>query len=76
MRGRPMKTLRAIARMTGGQFSAARTAKALKSAYAKLGSRLGRSRGSVEVTRWFLLGAAAVLVCAWLTGTRRSPRLP
>src|SRR5262249_7538676 len=50
-------TLRAIARATGGHFFAARTAGSLKAAYEELGSKLGRSRGNVEVTRWFLLGA-------------------
>jgi Ca-activated chloride channel homolog len=70
------ETLRAIAKATGGEFTAARTAGALKAAYAKLGSKLGRMPGTVEVTRWFLLGAAGLLAAAWVMGARRAPRLP
>jgi Ca-activated chloride channel family protein len=70
------ETLRAIARITGGQFYAARSAKSLQAAYAKLGSRLGRSPGRTEVTYAFLLGAAALLVAAGLLSARWSPRLP
>lgn len=59
-------TLRAIAQMTGGEFSEARSAEAVSSAYAKLGSRLGRTPGKDEVTNLFLAGAAAFLVAAGL----------
>jgi Ca-activated chloride channel family protein len=69
-------TLRAIADTTGGEFSEARTAEALSSAYAKLGSRLGRSPGKDEVTNMFLAGAAALLVAAGLLSAFWSPRLP
>lgn len=69
-------TLRAIAQITGGEFSEARNAEALSSAYAKLGSRLGRAPGQDEVTNLFLAGAAALLVAAGLLSAFWSPRLP
>jgi Ca-activated chloride channel family protein len=69
-------TLRAIARRTGGEFFEARTAKSATDAYAKLGSRLGRSPGRSEVTFAFLLGGAALLLAAGLLSARWSPRLP
>jgi Ca-activated chloride channel family protein len=70
------ETLRAIANRTGGQFFAARDADALKSAYSKLGSRLGRKPGKTEVTYGFLGAAALLLVGAGLLSATWSPRLP
>jgi Ca-activated chloride channel homolog len=70
------ETLRAIANRTGGQFFAARDADALKSAYSKLGSRLGRKPGKTEVTYGFLAGAALLLFGAGLLSAVWSPRLP
>lgn len=69
-------TLRSIARMTGGEFFEARTAQSASAAYAKLGSRLGRSPGRTEVTFAFVLGAAVFLLGAGLLSARWSPRLP
>jgi Ca-activated chloride channel family protein len=69
-------TLRAIASRTGGQFFAARDAKSLRSAYSKLGSRLGRKPGESEITYGFLAGAAGLLVAAGLLSALWSPRLP
>jgi Ca-activated chloride channel family protein len=69
-------TLRAIARVTGGQFYRARSAKAVQAAYTKLGSSLGRKPGRVEVTDWFLAGAALLLVLAGILSTLWSPRVP
>jgi Ca-activated chloride channel family protein len=69
-------TLRAIANRTGGEFVAARDAKTLRSAYAKLGSRLGRKPGKTEVTYGFLAAAAALLIAAGLLSAAWSPRLP
>jgi Ca-activated chloride channel family protein len=69
-------TLRAIANMTGGKFSEARSAKSLKSAYEKLGSSLGREPGKTEIT-FILVGIAAVLlVASGLLGVFLIPRLP
>lgn len=70
------ETLRAIAARTGGQFFAARDADALKSAYSKLGSRLGRKPGKSEITYGFLAVAAALLVGAGVLSAAWSPRLP
>lgn len=69
-------TLRAIARVTNGEFFEARTAGELRAAYANLGSRLGREPGRSEVTFAFLLGALGVLVAAGFLSARWSARLP
>ena len=69
-------TLREIARITGGEFSEARTADSLKAAYENLGSRLGREPGQTEVTWLFVAAAALLLVAAGLFATVVSPRLP
>jgi Ca-activated chloride channel family protein len=70
------KTLRAIAARTGGKFFRARSAGDAEAAYSTLGSKLGRQPGSVEVTSWFLIAAAALLVLAGAMSTFWSPRLP
>jgi Ca-activated chloride channel family protein len=69
-------TLRAIANRTGGQFFEARDAKTLRTAYSKLGSRLGRKPGKSEVTYGFLVAAAGLLVASGLLSAAWSPRLP
>jgi Ca-activated chloride channel family protein len=69
-------TLNAIAEMTGGEFSEARTADALEKAYANLGSRLGREPGKTEVTFLFLAAAAALFLLAGLLSAVLAPRLP
>src|SRR5579862_1283598 len=70
------KTLRAIAQRTGGKFYRAKTAGAVEAAYSQLGSKAGRRAGNVEVTSWFLIGAALLLVGAGGLSTFWSPRLP
>jgi Ca-activated chloride channel family protein len=70
------ETLKAIARMTGGRFFAARSADTLKSAYANLGSRLGRTPGRSEITHLFLLGAAVLGTAALAAAMRWPLRLP
>jgi Ca-activated chloride channel family protein len=69
-------TLRAIARTTGGEYFAARSAGALSSAYDDLGSRLGRAERRTEVT--FLFVAAAAVALAAAAGLSRvwEPGLP
>jgi len=69
-------TLKAIATQTGGEFFRARSAGAADSAYAKLGSSLGRTPGRVEVTDKFLGGAAVLLVLAGALSALWAPRLP
>jgi Ca-activated chloride channel family protein len=70
------ETLQAIARTTGGEYFAARSARALSSAYDDLGSRLGRARQRTEVT--FLVVAAAAVALAGAVGLSRlwEPALP
>jgi Ca-activated chloride channel family protein len=70
------KTLRAIAQRTGGKFYRARTAGAVEAAYSQLGSKAGRKTGNVEVTNWFVIAAALLLVGAGGLSTFWSPRLP
>jgi Ca-activated chloride channel family protein len=52
------QTLQMIARTTGGRFFTAATDKELESVYASLGSRLGHTRTSREVTDLFAGGGA------------------
>jgi Ca-activated chloride channel homolog len=65
------KTLRQIARITGGRFAAAPTAKRLKQVYKDLGSRIGKKKEEREVTAAFagvgvvFLLAASALSLAW-----------
>ncbi|MGH2935297.1 MAG: VWA domain-containing protein [Gaiellaceae bacterium] len=70
------RTLQAIATQTGGHFYEARSAGAVKDAYSKLGSSLGRVPGHSEVTSDFALGAAALLLLAVGLGALWAPKLP
>ena len=70
------ETLGEIARLTGGEFSEAKDAKTLESVYEQLGSDLGRKPGEVEVTSWFMAGAAGLLLMAGILSAAWSPRLP
>jgi Ca-activated chloride channel homolog len=70
------RTLRAIATTTGGKFYRARSAGAVKDAYKSLGSKLGRTSGTQEVTSWFAAGAALLLVAAGALAAFWGPRLP
>jgi Ca-activated chloride channel family protein len=70
------ETLSAIAEETGGKFFDARSAQAVRSAYAHLGSTLGRVPGHREITFAFLAAAAALLVGALGLAALWSPRLP
>ncbi|CAN5191279.1 hypothetical protein BH09ACT13_BH09ACT13_14780 [soil metagenome] len=69
-------TLKAIAEETGGEFSEARTAESLESAYEKLGSSLGREPGQSEITFILVALAAGLLVAAGVLSLFWSPRLP
>ena len=70
------ETLRAIAKTTGGKFFEARSQKAVRSAYASLGSHLGRVPGRSELTSRFVLLAAILLVLAGIVSRPWVPRLP
>lgn len=69
-------TLREIARVTGGEFSEARTADALSKTYDNLGSRLGRESGESEITWLFLAIAGILLLVAGAAAAFVSPRFP
>ena len=69
-------TLRAIARITGGEYFAARSTEALSSAYADLGSRLGRERRRTEVTHLVVAAAGIALTAAAALGRLWAPGLP
>jgi Ca-activated chloride channel family protein len=70
------ETLRAIAEMTGGEFSEARDAGALERAYSKLSSQLGKEPGESEITFVFIGLAGALLLLAVAGSVFISPRLP
>ena len=70
------ETLKAISETTGGEYFAARSARALEAAYADLGSRLGRAERPTEVTSIFVAAAAVALSAAAGLSLLRSPGLP
>jgi Ca-activated chloride channel family protein len=70
------ETLRAIARLTGGEFTWARTAEQLGDAYRSLGSKLGRVPERTEVTAAFVAVAAAAVLGGAVAAAWWSPRLP
>ena len=70
------ETLKAISETTGGEYFAARSARALQAAYADLGSRLGRAKRPTEVTSLFVAAAAVALSAAAGLSLLRSPGLP
>jgi Ca-activated chloride channel family protein len=69
-------TLREIARVTGGEFSEARDADTLESAYENLGSRLGREPGESEITWLFLAIGGVLVLLAGGVAAFVSPRFP
>jgi Ca-activated chloride channel family protein len=69
-------TLREIARVTGGEFSEARDADTLESAYQNLGSRLGREPGESEITWLFLAIGGVLVLLAGGVAAFVSPRFP
>jgi Ca-activated chloride channel homolog len=69
-------TLHAIASATGGEFVDAQRASTLQAAYKRLGSKLGRTRSSTEVTSEFLGLGALLLIAAGVLSVAWSPRIP
>ena len=69
-------TMRAIAEMTGGEFSEARDADAVERAYSKLSSQLGKEPGESEVTFLFIALAGTLLLLAGAVSVFIAPRLP
>jgi Ca-activated chloride channel family protein len=69
-------TLRQIARVTGGKFFDARSAKAVESAYSHLGSVVARERSKREVTNELVALGAILLVAAGAFSAVVAPRLP
>jgi Ca-activated chloride channel homolog len=69
-------TMRAIAEMTGGEFSEARDADAVERAYSKLSSQLGKEPGESEVTFLFIALAGALLLLSGAVSVFIAPRLP
>jgi Ca-activated chloride channel family protein len=69
-------TLREIAHVSGGKFFDARSNSAARSAYASLGSKLGRRPGKTEVTFAFVATAAGLLVLSGLLSVLWTPRIP
>lgn len=69
-------TLKAIADATGGEFTFARDAETLGSAYEKLGQNLGRRESDKEMTYVALMAAAALLLGAGVLSSIWSARLP
>jgi Ca-activated chloride channel family protein len=69
-------TLRAIAEMTGGEFTEARTAESLEAVYERLGSSLGREPGETEITFLLVALAAGLLVAAGVLSAAWSARFP
>lgn len=59
------RTLRTVARQTGGRFYEAASDRRLRDVYRRLGSRLGARRESREVTAAFAGGGAALLLTAF-----------
>jgi Ca-activated chloride channel family protein len=69
-------TLRAIAIITRGSFTATANATVLRRAYTRLGRQLGRTHKQTEISSMFLAVSAVLLVAAGVLSSLWSPRLP
>jgi Ca-activated chloride channel family protein len=69
-------TVRAVSRITGGKSFNARDATRLTTVYKDLGSSVGRKRELREITQWFAIGAAILLVSGVALARAWSSPLP
>jgi Ca-activated chloride channel homolog len=69
-------TIALLARETGGEAFSARSAGALDTIYRHLGSSIVRRRKPIEITSWFELAAAVLLVAGVAAARRRGGALP
>jgi Ca-activated chloride channel homolog len=69
-------TMREIAQTTGGQSYTAETATSVVQIYRTLGSSIGRTSKLVQVTSWFALAAAVLLLASLASGRLLEGRLP
>jgi Ca-activated chloride channel family protein len=69
-------TMRAIARATGGKTYTAQSASKLSSIYRTLGSSIGRRTTLREITSWFAIAAAVLLVAALAAARIWEGRIP
>jgi Ca-activated chloride channel family protein len=69
-------TMRAIARATGGRDFSARDAQQANGVFGKLGSSIGWKSEKREITSWFALAAAVLLLMAVGLARGLQPRLP
>ena len=70
------ETMKEIARVSGGRYSASRNEDQLKDIYARLGSRLANETEQQEITAAFAGGGLLLLLAGGLLSLRWSGRLP
>jgi Ca-activated chloride channel family protein len=68
--------VRAVSRITGGKSFNARDATRLSTVYQDLGSSVGRKRELREITQWFAIGAAILLISGVALARAWSSPLP
>jgi Ca-activated chloride channel family protein len=61
-------TIHMIAQVTGGRYYDAQSASRVSDVYRSLGSSIGRSQKSVQITSWFAAAAAFLLIGAVVAG--------
>jgi Ca-activated chloride channel homolog len=69
-------TMSQIATVTGGKSYTARTASSVVQVYKTLGSSIGRTHKGVQITNWFAIAAAGLLVAAIGAGALLESRVP
>jgi Ca-activated chloride channel family protein len=69
-------TIKMIAQVTGGQAYDAQTASRVADIYRTLGSSIGRTQKSVQITSWFAAAAAFFLIGAVVAGRMLEAPVP